>query len=174
MGWGWGWVEIGWGWGWVDLGWGQYLCHRSATPWRLLLLVSARFPVVRLYKVTIHSNILEVDLCTRNTCTQVSQLYCAFECISTLLFKYAWCVGWSSGGSMRSDISVSGVESFGIDLLALSIDRALNFEQDDIGNWTLNIEHQTLDIGHWTHFWTETAGSLISADEGIREAWITS
>ena len=45
------------------------------------------------------------------------------------------------GGSMRSDISVSGVESFGIDLLALSIDTALNFEQDDIGNWTLNIGH---------------------------------
>ena len=62
-------VEMGWGWGWVELGWGQYLCHRSATPWRLLLLVSARFPVVRLYKVTIHSNILEVHLCTRNTCT---------------------------------------------------------------------------------------------------------
>ena len=64
-------VEMGWGWGWVDLGWGwgQYLCHRSATPWRLLLLVSARFPVVRLYKVTIHSNTLEVHLCTRNTCT---------------------------------------------------------------------------------------------------------
>ena len=56
------------------------------------------------------------------------------------------------GGSMRSDISVSGVESFGIDLLALSIDTALNFEQDDIGNWTLNIGHKTLDIGHWTHF----------------------
>ena len=37
-------------------------------------------------------------------------------------------------GSMRSDISVSGVESFGIDLLALSIDTALNFEQDDIVN----------------------------------------
>ena len=75
---------------------------------------------------------------------------------------------------MRSDISVSGVESFGIDLLALSIDTALNFEQDDIGNWTLNIGHKTLDIGHWTHFQTETAGSLISADEGIWEAWITS
>ena len=59
---GWGWVELGWG-------WGQYLCHQSATPWRLLLLVSARFPVVRLYKVTIHSNILEVDLCTNITCT---------------------------------------------------------------------------------------------------------
>ena len=55
-------VEMGWG-------WGQYLCHRSATLWRLLPLVSARFPVVRLYKVTIHSNILEVHLCTRNTCT---------------------------------------------------------------------------------------------------------
>ena len=48
-------------------------------------------------------------------------------------------------GSMRSDISVSGVESFGIDLLALSIDTALNFEQDDIGNWTLDIRHWTLD-----------------------------
>ena len=50
---------------------------------------------------------------------------------------------------MRSDISVSGVESFGIDLLALSIDTALNFEQDDIGNWTLksDIKHWTLDIG---------------------------
>ena len=48
---------------------------------------------------------------------------------------------------MRSDISVSGVESFGIDLLALSIDTALNFEQDDIG---MDIEHRTLDIGHWT------------------------
>ena len=52
------------------------------------------------------------------------------------------------GGSMRSDISVSGVESFGIDLLALSIDTALNFEQDDIGNWTLDIGHWTMDIGH--------------------------
>ena len=76
-------------------------------------------------------------------------------------------------GSMRSDISVSGVESFGIDLLALSIDTALNFEQDDIVNWTSDIR---VDIGHWTldAFWTETAGSLISVDEGIWEAWVTS
>ena len=47
---------------------------------------------------------------------------------------------------MRSDISVSGVESFGIDLLASSIDTALNFEQDDIGNWTLEA---FLDRNSW-------------------------
>ena len=49
-------------------------------------------------KSTQKQNIFEVDLCTNITCTYVSQVYCAFECIVTFPFGYAWGVGWSSRG----------------------------------------------------------------------------